>query len=678
MKKTFKILVSALALAAVVSSFMLFASANSTAENTPKIISSNIRYEGDFAIALAVDAATVSGDSVKVSVWDWNGDHKGDFDGERQTIKVKGEEKDVYVVYTPGIAAGNMDKCYTYQATDAEGNTSAIGRISVAEYFYKRLFVNGIIDAEEGTSNFVRRDFYIYTLGFGAKAQNLLYNLDDDQTNNVTTFVTDLLYAYIPGYDFGEGYHTSLLDNNTTSIELPGTGYYNVTKFANGTFAKTVTESVAAGTEIVLDAHTIVTVGEAPLEMGKGEYYNNGDIAGNRFDYSNMNNIAIDGRGNSTIYELVNGQLVGTRDTTGVETPNEGYVKYVHNGFSGTENTPMFVYETDFMFDGYEADVNAGDRIGRFDFRFGNAGFLKMIEFYVKAVSVNNGVVTVAKFGEIELVAGKWYNIRFVYDKDTNEINYYRNGEHVATGAPQREVSNTAGRNWSCWYLETTTTMGVMNFDNTIASCFDANPPEGGEYYQNINISGTRLNDTNLFDSLIQLDATKGANANVEMKDGKLVYEATGTGGGYIRWNHTGKGDTTAPVLVFEADITIDNIAMGTATSGTFAYIYLAIDGTEYTIPIQFWSNQIYYRDKDGNVATVISGQKNNIRFEVDSATKTVDYYVNGLLIKENAAVSTGNRSNNWIRFAFSSGTSAGQFIIDNMFVGIIDNGTTE
>ncbi len=679
MKKTVKIFASIFVLVIALSSILIFAtSADGESATAPVVVSANINYRGSFGIMLAIDSSTVKDGKVTVE-FTYDGKTSTVTDTTPETIaKLDPElEKTYYVLESPGIPAADMDKEVIYTVTDGANNQST-GTISVAEYFFKRLFVNGIIEATEGP-DYDRRDFYIYTLGFGAKAQNILYNYDNDDNNNIADgeYVTDLKSYTLNGKMVG------IYDNSTTvSDPLPAYtgevpagmsfGGYTVTKYdADNDYAKTVT-TAAVGDTITIDQHTVVTP-NFELKLGAGEYYNNEEIGGNRWDYTNLNNVAIDGAGNSVTYELIGGQLVGTRDTTDVDSPNEGYVKYVHNGFTGSENTPMFVYETDFMFEGYEANVTAGTKIGRFDFRFGNADFLKMFEFYITAVSVNNGTVTVAKFGEIELVAGNWYNIRFVYDKAANTFDYYRNGEKVATGAAKEEKGNSANRNWSCWYLEKTTTKGVMKFDNTIAACFDANPPVGGEYFQNTSIDGVRMDGDNLLSSLNSPNSTKG-NDTVALVDGKLVYTKVGSGESYIRWDHSGKGEATAPVLVFEADITIDDIAMGSATNGTFANIYLAIDGTEYTVPLQFWSTYAYYGGSS-NGATTNMGQKYNIRIVVDVATKTVDYYVDGGLIKENVSVTISSRSNNWVRFLFRSDTTAGRFEIDNVFIGVIDNG---
>ncbi len=671
MKRTLKIFAAiAILTLALCSVFALATSAEESAG--PDIVSANISFEGDYAILLAIDASTVKGGSVSVTVWDNTGKKLGEYsDSSTEKISTIDAEKDYYVIKTPGIASKNMDKVYTYQATDAEGNAGAVAKLSVAEYFYARLFFNGIVNATEG-ADYVRRDFYIDALEHGAKAQNLLYNYNDIAGDEIDIFVTDLLYVNIPGANFG-GYSTALLNNNTTKVTLPGKGNYTVTQYDPDTLEKS-SEILPAGTEITLDKHTVVTEYKEFI-FGQGQFYNDSKLSGaTRFDYTSSGTGASgDLKGGDTVGP-VDGKLVFQRnDTTG---ENSSYMRWNFTTFTGGENEPIFVYETDFMFDGYVVpNATAGSRVGRFDFRTNNSVIENSFrEFIIYANEVGEGgIINSITIGLFELEAGEWYNIGFVLDYKTNEVEYFLNGVSIGTEAIGDKLTTSTNR--SIWYFEAGQTAGSMNFDNTVIATYDANPPVGGEYFQNTNINGIRMDSDNLLSSLNSPEATKG-NDTVEIVDGKLVYTNAGSGGGYIRWDYSGKGDATAPVLVFEADITVADVAMGSAAYGTFAYIYLSIDGVEYTVPVEFWSNHAYYGGSSKGADTFME-QKYNIRLVVDATTKTVKCYVNGDLKKESVASNTGSRSNNWVRFAFSSSTTAGQFEIDNVFIGVIDEGAT-
>ncbi len=846
------------------------------AGTTPDIVSANISYEGNHAIVLAIDAATVSGGSVSVQVWDEAGKEVGKYSASATEKIAALGGKDFYVVKTAGIAQKDMDKEFTCQATDAAGNVGNKTKISVAEYFYTRLFVNGIADATEG-ADLARKNLYLNSLTGGALAQDLFANYNESTEDDVTVFVDDLLYVNVPGYDFA-GYATALLDNNTTEVTLPGEGFYTVTKYAKDTLAKTVTESVAAGTEITIDAHTVVTVGEVPVlpfEFGQGKYYADAAVIGDRFDYTEENGLLkLDGAGSDKA-ELVDGKLVYSRVGTGesyirwnytakpetmtnpvfiyetdfmfdgftatsittqkilfqansigkqvtpsvasvsdnalerktwkigdlelrdgqwynlrveidytagtityvlnnnanysealgtgsttasrilwyylaaqtagsmsydntfigwveaeVEAPfvagqgayynnsdivgtkfdyasananiggvaagdtadistgalvftrggtADSYIRFDHTGFAGNEGNPVFVFESDFMFSGYKANVEAGGRIGRFDFRAN--GVYKELHITATAIGAD-GVITEIKMGDLALKADKWYNIAFVLDYKANKINYLINGEVAATG----EIgTGTNSANRAHFYFEAAQTAGVMTFDNTIVACIDTNPPapvEGGDFY-NSDAEGVRMNGDNLLANVREDNGT--GNDTLAMADGALAFTKTESGSTFFRWGHNGTPEgLETPVMVFEADMTFDNLSVTTGNPwGTVAWIKLAGNNKEASIEIQYYTDanagvtSVYLRGANGNAATITGGKAFNVRFEVDCATGDVGFYVDGTLIKTMAAVGYADKEGyNHARIEYSSTAATASITFDNVYIGIVEDGT--
>ncbi len=673
MKRTLKIfsLIAVLTLA-ICSVFALTASAQSTTK-TPEIVSANIAYEGDYAILLAIDASTVSGGSVSVKVWDNTGKEIGTYSDNTAEANANIGESTYYIVKTPGISHKNMDKTYTYQAIDADGNEGVKAKLSVAEYFYSRLFINGIADAEEGTADFVRRDFYLDALEHGAKAQNLLYNYNSTSADDVSVFVDELLYVKVEGYTFANGYSTDLLANNTTTVTLPATHNYIVTKYQKDTLAKSISE-VSAGSVITIDAHTVVTINanspvipETPFEFGNGVYYNNSEISGNRFDYAAQSGSFItDGIGTGDSYNISEGVLTFVRGGSA-----DSYIRFNHTGFTGSEREPVFVFETDFKFSGYKANAADSDgKFGRFDFR-ANGQF---VEIPITAASYNAGEeINTVSFGKLSLDAGKWYNIGFkvTYGSETNTVTYYLNGAEAGTQEFEARANTSK---MSGWYFEEEQTAGEMHFDNTVIACYDANPVIGGEYFNNTDIEGIRYSDEDL---KTNAQASSLVSDTLEMVNGKLVFTRNAASAGtatYFRYIHGGVNKTK---LVFEADITFADIA---TTSG-YRPLYIRIAGNDLRmdVEVQNSGDTVLMRSAGGTYAQLNKGTKYNLGFVIDYTTKKIDYYVDGTLVKtDSPSGSTAASGSNFVRFDFDGTANAGSITVDNIFIGSIGEEVVE
>ena len=164
---------------------------------TPEIISQNVMYGGDFSLMFAVKAASVSGDTVTLSVYGEEPTESSEalwsktINASSATTDVKGIAS--YVFTTQGVAAKDMDKNY-YIVAESAGVKSDVKKYSVAEYLYERLYDDEIAF---GTSDLeiAQAKLYNSVLQVGKNAQMLLFNYDNDPTNDRTTFVTDLYYV---------------------------------------------------------------------------------------------------------------------------------------------------------------------------------------------------------------------------------------------------------------------------------------------------------------------------------------------------------------------------------------------------------------------------------------------------------------------------------------------------
>lgn len=194
----------------------VFASAEEA--TSPEIISQNIEYDGYFGLMYAVDAATVKGGKVTVTVYDSEMTLLDSYTSTNtETItRANGEEVSVYVLTTAPVAAKDMADVYYAKATDGEGNEGALKRYSVGEYLYERLYLNGIINAEEGTKDYNKKVFYENVLAMGASAQTVLVNDKKAEGEALETLVTDYKYVNVTGGTLSDGYTSGIFENGTT------------------------------------------------------------------------------------------------------------------------------------------------------------------------------------------------------------------------------------------------------------------------------------------------------------------------------------------------------------------------------------------------------------------------------------------------------------------------------
>ncbi len=434
-QKSLKILAIVFAFALVIS-VALLTTVSAAGGNAPEIVSANIAYEGDYALVFAIDAATVAGNFVSVQVWDETGADKGIWSAtETEKIPALDPAKDYYVVKTPGISAKDMDKEYTYQAIDGDAK-STVEKMSVAEYFYTRLFKNGIADAAAETPDGKRKAFYLHTLENAAMAQDILYNLDGDPDNDITVFVTDLVYANVTGYDFG-GYETALLKDKTTKIILPGSVdiQYNVVKYDTETLAKTET-TAQGGTELTIDAHTYASSDYVPPVKIPGAYFPDASKVGLRYDMSDPDPV-------KNMYEF---WAKNTADGTAVSLVDHGdgtavYVQRVsdatpaftlgfrNNDIVATTEHPanhVTVLEFDVKFDGIPAGTS---NVWRVDMM--TSGVIGRQATLYFGAAADTGKIRLNSNGgvhQFRLDQDTWYNLRFVLDLEGN-LKIYVDGE---------------------------------------------------------------------------------------------------------------------------------------------------------------------------------------------------------------------------------------------------------
>ncbi len=195
----------------------VFASAEE-AESSPEIISQNIEYDGYFGLMYAVDASTVKGNKVTVTVYDAEMNALGSYTStSTETItRANGDKVLAYVLTTAPVAAKDMADVYYAKATDGEGNVGETKRYSVGEYLYERLYLNGIINAEAGTKDYNKKVFYENVLAMGASAQTVLVNDKKAEGETPETLVTDYKYINVTGGALADGYTSGIFEAGAT------------------------------------------------------------------------------------------------------------------------------------------------------------------------------------------------------------------------------------------------------------------------------------------------------------------------------------------------------------------------------------------------------------------------------------------------------------------------------
>ncbi len=660
--KNIKFLVLILTLALVISSMVLVVASANT-EDAPSIVAVNLSLEGDNRIAIAVDASTAS-ENVKV-VASADGVDAQEFGYyAKETINFGGTSKECYLFLTPYIGQKDLGKVYSFQAVDGE-KESKVATMSVAEYFYLRLFRDGVVEATEGEA-LAQKTLYIANLNAGAAAENLFYNFDEDDTNNIAVLANAYNIALIPGTD------PVVYKNNTTTVTLPayaGTipegkvfAGYAVTKY-DADYAATVT-TANAGEQITIDANTVVgATFKDEFNAGEGKYYSNIAYSGQRFEYSSLGangNFKYDGA-NKNKTEVVNNVLEYTSLAAGSD-----YIRWNYDAKPADVN--KFVFETDFMFDNI---TSTGEHIFKILIQCNG---IEQGYYTTSSDYADNKEIETLNIGDMTLNAATWYNIRFELDYTANTVSLYLNGKFVSENA----ISTTGNSNSRIlWYYQSGVTSGTMSYDNTFVGWVEepVTPADfaagNGEYYTNgsftkydgSSTSGIASGNREANQAISFGNVTEGENsvlhANVNAAN-------SNNSQAYLQWNST-MTDPATQKFVFESDFKFENFDTSRTDLGF----------------LRFRFNNQYVEAKVNTITTenvkiisigkmiLTAGEWYNIRFEVDMATGTVEYFVNGTNVgSETLALNNSTSSQNRFLWYNENGVSVDMYF-DNFCYGM-------
>ena len=202
--KLIKILCTVVSLVLIVLAIGVIAGAEGSEELSVKINARNVSYGDLVKVLFAVDDTNAGGNEVEVFYYledpTVNPDAEA-FTGVKYSkgyTDKNGTEDDTSddvnypAFYTAGFPAKEIGK-YVYAIAHIKGTEiySEIERYSVVEYLLERLYV------ENATGD--KQVLYETLLKYGAYAQKVILNGNDDPDDNVTQFVTDYVLVAISG-----------------------------------------------------------------------------------------------------------------------------------------------------------------------------------------------------------------------------------------------------------------------------------------------------------------------------------------------------------------------------------------------------------------------------------------------------------------------------------------------
>ncbi len=399
----------------------------------PEIVGKNISYTDKTAIQIAVDAATVNKDDVELVVTKADGTEITVTDPDEKTIN----GKNALVFTLEGIPASAICENVTIVVKSGDNESDAF-TYSVAEYFYERLYSDGIINATEGKA-LSQKALYERYLSYGAAAQDLFLNYDDNG-NRVAEPVTLVDKYNVIAINKGvldngnevmispESFSTTVTANDTLAADKTFTDKWTVT-----TYGETVTtETVENGATVTANGIIAVT---PVYNDATGDFYL-GDNTGLRIDYDADGATAPSG-GNISAFTNSAGNVtaeIGVKDGALVckkilnGSGSGAKFRWTYSGSYSSYTTPVHIVEFDMMLSG--VSYTAKDFA---TFEIHNAG--RKITINMRKVGSEIKLYTSSVDDGITISQNEMHNIRFECDYSNNTLVYCvdNNVEKVST-----------------------------------------------------------------------------------------------------------------------------------------------------------------------------------------------------------------------------------------------------
>ena len=280
-KKAIKLTLLALSLVLIIgigAAVGIFASAEGE-ELSVEINARNISYGDVIKVLFAVDDTNAGGKDVEILYYLDDPQSNPDAKAYKGTPYEKGYTEDGVTYpafFTAAFPAKDIASQVYAQAHIVDTDVySEIVRYSVVEYLNKRLYVDDISDNQKG--------LYESLLTYGAFAQKVLLNEDDDPYNDVTQFVDEMVYVSIEGGTLDGKYSTGVYYPGDKIIpHTDGAVAWNVNytdKDGNTGFA-----SVGNGTEYSVMGTSFITLNTSAALKSYFDHYMGTNADGWDFD----------------------------------------------------------------------------------------------------------------------------------------------------------------------------------------------------------------------------------------------------------------------------------------------------------------------------------------------------------------------------------------------------------
>lgn len=733
MKKNFKIITLAVSLLLLIGAVIgVSVFAEETAPSI-EIVRKNVSYEGAVKTLFVIDTENAEGYTIKVNFYDVDPATEGaevaytkGVDGK---TTIDGVEYDV--VFSKGIAPANLRKSiYAVPVlVDSEGNVVVRGEtVEYSPYIYA-------LNRFEKSPTEDQIVLYSALLDYGAAVQRLLCKPEDVAANG----------GYADEYcGIREDVAINGVRKETGSVNYyaPGT---EVTLTANNMYGE-------AGVFHHFSDESNVSLGDGAYpkktitasKPGVAVYTENYTVTGQVFN--TLDTLCTDGSEND-VNAIYSGQKESARDALGFYT-NDGafgnaksdvYVKVVkesadsenqviygyNNGLTGNTNdivlsldntvyyAKKYIVQFDLNWNGVGEDVQKGAAF----LRFVNAGVTDGDIIYNYTLMDSGASGETYTIGGVTFNKNEWYTLRFEMVPEsvsTYSIKMYVNGELAHSVASQSAVGANAKDNvYKFLGMRFNTRASAYGgsayysyqIDNTYVG-YEMDAREGGEYFGNASIEGTRLEYDGITpgkDNIFTSDSYSGTAFNSSVVDGALTFAGNGMNVGLEN-----KETKTGAKYVFETDILFDGIPASGKTSGTFGWYGLSASSCakeQFFIFLSF----SYSADADGNIeyinivdaakstvlATLNHNEWYNIRFvytpnntyEADGVTVAsggyegnLEIYVNDVLVTSYTTVGRGNTISNEqlycmgfnLRQYGSSNLNKMTYYLDNTFIGAV------
>ena len=418
--KTFRLFVFAISFIIVIVS-VFAVSGIASAGTTPQIIGKNVVYTDKTALRFAVSPLGVDKNNVNLIVTKPDGTEKIISSYEESDVEINGVSG-ALVFTIEGVPASAVCDEYTVVVKSC-GRESMPLKYSVAEYFFERLYSDGVINAASDDALAIRqRALYLDYLAYAESSQELFKNYYGGQG---ITLVSD--YSYIGGghavFDNGndsmlsaDSFYTTITADNTLSADKRFLNKWTVTTYGD----EITTLTVANGATV--EASGIVSVNPVFTDA-KGEYYLS-DEPGERIDYdliTDVPNDSISYNGDTGRFEIADGAL---RFVDGDAESSEMGIKY-DVAYPSSYNVTIFEFDfklTEAM-STYPIQIKLENQIhtifynNKYDSSYGTG--------YKLCMKIGDAYVPLGT------PLGQWSTVRFEHYCDDKKLKVFVNNEFV-------------------------------------------------------------------------------------------------------------------------------------------------------------------------------------------------------------------------------------------------------